>query len=289
VWTRVVLLSLIAAARSTIAAQANEATITRIVNEVQLHAAQSAPHFASINDKVRDGTSVQTGMNSRTELSFADQSLTRLSANTIFSFNEGTRNLDLASGAVLLHVPKGAGSAKISTAAITAAITGTTVIVEYHPHAYIKFISLEGTARLYLKRRWGESVLIRPGQMLIANPDAKSLPNPVDVDLERLMKTARLIIDFPPLGSENLIAKESEKQQRAKSKRGLIDTNLVIFGKGTVVSVTNPAQLTAASPIAAPVTPGPDAIPSSTDVGTIETPPNPEPTSAENHTADNPR
>jgi hypothetical protein len=103
------------------------------------------------------------------------------------------------------------------------------------------------------------------------------------------MKTARLITDFPPLGSENLIAKESEKQQRAKSKRGLIDTNLVIFGKGTVVSVTNPAQLTAASPIAAPVTPGPDAIPSSTDVGTIETPPNPEPTSAENHTADNPR
>lgn len=293
VWTGVVLLSLIAAARSTIAAQANEATITRIVNEVQLHAAQSAPHFASINDKVRDGSSVQTGINSRTELSFADQSLTRLSANTIFSFNEGTRNLDLASGAVLLHVPKGAGGAKISTAAMTAAITGTTVIVEYHPHAYIKFISLEGTARLYLKRRWGESVLVRPGQMLIANPDAKSLPNPVDVDLERLMKTARLIIDFPPLGSQNLIAKESEKQQRAKSKRGLIDTNLVIFGKGTLVSVTNPAQLTAASQIAAPVTPGADAIPSSPDLGTIETPPSPEPTSsglpAENHTADNPR
>jgi mannose-6-phosphate isomerase-like protein (cupin superfamily) len=293
VWTGVVLLSLIAAARSTIAAQANEATITRIVNEVQLHAAQSAPHFASINDKVRDGSSVETGMNSRTELTFADQSLTRLSANTVFSFNEGTRNLDLASGAVLLHVPKGAGGAKISTAAMTAAITGTTAIVEYHPHAYIKFISLEGTARLYLKRRWGESVLVRPGQMLIANPDAKSLPNPVDVDLARLMKTARLIIDFSPLGSENLIAKESEKQQRAKSKRGLIDTNLVIFGKGTVVSLTKPAQLTAASQIAAPVTPGPDAIPSSTDLGTIETPSNPEPASsglpAENHTADNPR
>jgi hypothetical protein len=118
--------------------------------------------------------------------------------------------------------------------------------------------------------------------MLITNPDAKSLPDPVDVDLERLMKTARLIIDFPPLGSEKLIAKESEKQQRAKSKRGLIDTNLVIFGKGTVVSLTNPAQLTAASQIAAPVTPASDAIPASTDLGTIETPPNPEPT-------DNPR
>jgi hypothetical protein len=292
--TGVVLLSLIAGARSTIAAQPNEATITRIVNGVQLHAAQSAPRSASVNDNVPDGSSVQTGMDSRTELTFADQALARLSANTIFSFNEGTRNLDLASGAVLLHVPKSAGGAKISTAAVTATITGTTVIVEYHPHAYIKFISLEGTARLYLKRRWGESVLIRPGQMLITNPDAKSLPDSVDVDLERLLKTARLIIDFPPLGSQNLIAKESEKQQRAKSKRGLIDTNLVIFGKGTLVSLTNPAQLTAAShPIVASVAPGPDAIPSSTDLGTIETPPNPEPTPsglpAANYTTDNPR
>jgi len=289
VWTSVVLLSLIAAARSTIAAQPKEATITRIVNDVQLHATQTAPHHASVDDKVRDGSSVQTGMDSRTELTFADQALARLSANTICSFNEGTRNLDLASGAMLLRVAKGAGGAKISTAAVTAAITGTTVIVEYHPHAYIKFISLEGTARLYLKGRWGESVLVRPGQMLITNPDAKSLPDPVDVDLARLLKTARLIIDFPPLGSQNLIAKESEKQQRAKSKRNLIDTNLVIFGKGTLVSLTNPAQMTEVSPIAASVTPGSDAIPSSTDLGTIETPPTPTGSPASNYTADNPR
>ena len=290
VWTGAVLMSLIAAARSTIAAQPNEATITRIVNDVQLHAAQAAPHSASINDKVRDGNSVQTGMDSRTELVFADQALARLSANTIFTFKEGTHNLDLADGAVLLHVPKGAGTAKISTAAVTAAITGTTVIVEYHPHAYIKFISLEGTARLYLKSRWGESVLVRPGQMLITSPDAKNLPDPVDVDLDRLLKTSLLINDFPPLGSQNLIAKESEKQQRAKSKRSMIDTNLVIFGKGTLVSLTNPAQMTAASrPIAASEAPGSDAIPSSTDLGTIETPPVPTRSPAENHAADTPR
>src|SRR6202030_2036730 len=196
----------------------NDAIITQLVNDVQLHAAQSTPHSASVNDKVRDGSSVQTGMDSRTELSFADHALARLSANTIFSFNEGTRNLDLADGAVLLRVPKDAGGAKVSMAAVTAAITGTTVIVEYHPHAYIKLISLEGTARLYLKHRWGESVLIHPGELLITNPDAKSLPDPVDVDLARLLKTARLIVDFPPLESRNLIAKESEKQQNAKSK-----------------------------------------------------------------------
>ena len=281
VWTGVVLLSLIATTRSTIAAAPNEATITRIVNDVQLRPAQRAPRAASVNDKVPDGSSVQTGMNSRTELTFADQALARLSANTIFTFKEGTRNLDLASGATLLHVPKGAGAAKVSTAAVTAAITGTTVIVEYYPHAYIKFISLEGTARLYLKSRWGESVLVRPGQMLITNPDAKRLPDPVDVDLDRLLKTSLLINDFAPLPRQDLIAKESEKQQRAKSKKSLIDTNLVIFGKGTLVSLTNPAQMTAVShPIAASETPGADAIPSSTDLGTVETPPNPEPTLA---------
>jgi hypothetical protein len=103
----------------------------------------------------------------------------------------------------------------------------------------------------------------------------------VDVDLGRLLKTARLIVDFPPLASQNVIAQESEKQQRAKSKRELIDTNLVIFGKGTLVSLTNPAQTTAVShPVDATVTPGSEAIPSSNDVGTVETRPTPEPTPA---------
>jgi hypothetical protein len=287
------LFTLTIAARSTTAAQPNEATITRIVNEVRVHTAKTKPHSASINDKVCDGSSVQTGMDSRTELTFADQTLARLSANTVSTFNNGTRDLELFDGAMLLQAPRKAGAAKIISAGITAAIAGT-AIVEYHPHAYLKFISLEGTARLYLKRRWGESVLVRPGQMLITNPDAKSLPDPVDVDLERLLKTALLVIDFPPLSSQDLIAKESERQQRAKSKRSLIDTNLVIFGKGTLVSLTNPAPMTAAShPIAASVKPGSDAIPSSNDLGTIETPPTPASTPigspAANYSTDNPR
>jgi quercetin dioxygenase-like cupin family protein len=285
----IALIYAIIAARSTTAAELKQATVTQIINDVKLLPTGGAEKPATINDQVADGTAVQTGMDSRTELTFADETLARLSANTIFNFKE-TRDLDLADGAVLLRVPKRAGGAKISTSTVMAAVTGTTVIVEYHPHGYIKFISLEGTARLYLKHRWGESVLVRAGQMLITNPDAKSLPDPVDVDLDRLLKTARLIIDFPPLESRNLIAKESEKQQSAKSKRHLIDTNLVIFGKGTLVSLTNPAQMTAVSqPVRASATPGSDAIPSSTDLGTIETPPTPAGLPAANYAADNPR
>jgi FecR-like protein len=267
------LISALGFARSTIAARPGEATITQIVNDARLHAAQTTPHSVAINEKAPGGSSVQTGLDSRAELTFANEALARLSANTIFSFNEGMRDLDLVGGAVLLQVPKGARGAKISTAAVTAAISGGTAIVEYHPHAYLKFISLEGTARLYLKHRWGESVLVRPGQMLITNPDGKGLADPVDVDLERLLKTSRLITDFPPLSSQNLIAKESAKQQRAKSKKSLLDTNLIILGKGTVVSLANPAQMGSAGPTAS--APGSDAIPSSSDLGTIEMPPKP--------------
>src|SRR5437588_6414365 len=130
VWIAAILLSLIAATTSTIAAEPQEATFTQIINDVKLLPTGGTAKPAAMHDKVRDGSRVQTGMDSRTELTFTDQTLARLSANTIFNFNEGTRDLELAEGATLLQVPKGAGRAKISTAAVTAAITGTPVLAE---------------------------------------------------------------------------------------------------------------------------------------------------------------
>jgi hypothetical protein len=189
---------------------------------------------------------VRTGVESRAELTFTDQTLARLGANTIFSFNDGTRNLDLGGGAMLLRVPKGAGGAQINTAAVTAAITGTTVMLEYHPNAYIKFIILEGTGRIFRKGHLGESVLLHAGQMLIVNPNGKGLPDPVDVDLDRLTKTSLLIVGFPPLPSLNLIAREVGSQDEKKNEGGLIQTNLVIFGGGTTVSLLDPTAATIA-------------------------------------------
>jgi FecR protein len=237
-----VLLALVPAQSAT-AAQLKEAQITQIVKDVNLLPGQAASRAAVINDNVRDGTAVRTGEDSRTELTFSDQTLARLGANTLFSFNEGTRKLDLGGGAMLLRVPKGAGGATVRTAAVTAAITGTTVLMEYHPKAYIKLISLEGTVRMYLKGRLGESVLINPGQMLIVKPDAKRLPNPVDVDLKRLLKTSELINKFPPMGSEALIAEEIRRQDEQKADGSLIDASLVIYSQGALVTLTDPTSL----------------------------------------------
>ena len=140
--------AILAAFANANAAELKDARVTQIVRDVKLlpNAAPARP--AVVNDPVRDGTAVRTGVESRTELTFSDATLARLGANTIFSFTEGTRNLELTDGAMLLRVPKNAGGAKINTAAVAAAITGSAVMLEFHKNSYVKFIVLEGTGRI---------------------------------------------------------------------------------------------------------------------------------------------
>ena len=173
----------------------------------------------------------------------------RLAANTSLSFKDGTRNLNLSEGAVLVQAPKKAKHAKIQGEGISAAITGTTVMFEYHP-GVCKFLVLEGTGRLFRPGHLGDSVLVGPGQMVIGNPNS-AVSDPVDFDINRFVKTSHFIVDLPPLGSEKSMASACEKQVREKSKKNLIDTNLVIFGGGTLVSLTNPVADKAGNPAAA--------------------------------------
>src|SRR5438034_689315 len=253
------------------AAQLKEARVTQVVKDVKLLPTGAAARPAAISDEVRDGTAVRTGVESRSELKFTDQTLARLGANTLFSFSEGTRNLNLQDGAMLLRVPKGAGGAKISSSAVTAAITGTTVMVETHAvtkknkNSYYKFIVLEGTARLYLPGRLGESTLVKAGQMIIMRADSKTIPEPVDVDIGKITESSLLITGFGPLGSEALIAFEKTKQNEQKNSGQLHETNLVIYGGGTSVVLADPntvdVAVSAESNAAKSPTPTPTATP----------------------------
>ncbi len=219
-----------------------------------------------LSDEVRNGTAVRTGEESRTELTFSDQTLARLGANTIFTFDQGTRNLELSGGAMLLRVPKNAGGAQIHTAAVSAAITGTTVMLEYHPNAYIKFIILEGTGRIFRKDHVGESVLLHAGQMLIVSPKAANLPDPVDVDLERLIKTSALLSgDFATIPSLTLIERAIQVQTQQKAEHALLDTNLVILGGGTAVTLTEATQaIDQRAAVMQTTSPQPSATPTAT-------------------------
>ncbi len=229
------------------AASLNEVRITRVNNHVQLLRPTAAARPASVNDIVDEDTVVRTGSSSGAELTFSDETVVRLAANTAFSFKNGTRDLNLTEGAVLIQSPKRANGATIRAVAVSAAITGTTSMLEYRPGVY-KFLVLEGTGRLYRPEHIGDSVLVGPGQLVMGNPNA-AVSDPADFDIARFVKTSRFIVDLPALRSEKLIVAESQKQQREKSKKTLIDTNLVIFGGGTRVSVLGQAQANAAGRI----------------------------------------
>ena len=222
------------------AASASQARITRVINHVQLVRPMTAARSASVNAIVAEDTIVRTGGSSGAELTFPDETVVRLAANTSFSFKNGTRDLNLGEGAALVQAPKSANGAKIHAGTVASAITGTTAMIEYHPGVY-KFLVLEGTGRLYRPGHPGDSVLVGPGQLVMGNPNA-AVSDPVDFDIARFVKTSRFVVDLPPLRSEKLIAAESLKQQQEKSKKTLIDTNLVIFGGGTRVSVLGQAQ-----------------------------------------------
>jgi hypothetical protein len=279
----VVLALILAAIIPSPAAQLKEARVTEVVKDVKLLPSGGAPRPAAVSDDVRDGTAVRTGMQSRSELKFPDQTLARLGANTVFSFSEGTRSLNLQDGAMLLRVPKGAGGAKISSSAITAAITGTTVMVETHPltkkgkDSYYKFIVLEGTARLSLPGQLGESVLVKAGQMIIMPTGAKKIPEAVDVDIQKIMQSSLLITGFDPLGSEQLIALEQTRQFEQKTSGQLHETNLMIAGGGTNVILGDPNTVDVAVTEQKADGSGPFSSPTPTPTATPTPPPSPTP------------
>jgi hypothetical protein len=212
-----------------------EARVQRIINEVQIVDPTRGTRAAVLEDVIKDAVSVKTGIKSRSELRFQDNTLTRLGPETFFSFTAGTRDLALKEGSMLLQVPKGLGGAKIRTAAVTAAITGTTIMLEHRRGRHIKVLVLEGSLRLSANGRFGDSVLLTPGKMVIMPPNAKRIPEPVSVDLAHVMKTSALVKMSGSKGNSlpslALIEAEIERQTRQMGSRDLVATDLVVGGR----------------------------------------------------------
>ncbi len=195
----------------TIAAEKKEARVTQIVHDLLLLVSNTAPRPASVNDNVDPGAAVRTGSDSRAELTFTDRTLTRLGANTVFSFGEGARDFDLASGSVLLYVPKRSGKGRINTAVATVTGTSFTAMAEYHPKSWLKFIVLEGHGSVSLNHHPGETRKLRAGQMIVVPAGVTKLAEPQEVDLSKLIKTSLLITKFPALPNVKMIFDRSQQ------------------------------------------------------------------------------
>src|SRR5881394_520554 len=227
-----------------IAGPLTSAEVTKVINRVSVIDPAKGTHPAVQRDVIKDNLALQTGARSRSELLFQDNTLTRIGAETFFSFKTGTRDMTLEKGSMLLQVPKGLGGAQIHTAAVTAAITGTTIMMEYSPRQYIKVLVLEGSLRLSRNGSFGDSLVLHAGKMVIMRPDAKKIPDPIDIDLAEIVRTSTLV-NFPGgniLPSMPLIQAAISDQAKEVAKGTLVPTNLVM-GHGTKVVLASNDQL----------------------------------------------
>src|SRR5213596_19154 len=199
------------------AADLQEAKVTQVVQDVKVVPAGAAARTVTVNETVQRGNAVQTATQSRSELTFRDQTITRLGEKTIYTVGGG-RTVELGSGQFLLYVPKKAGGAKVKMGPVTAAITGTTVVGNVNPSGVIEFTVLEGTARVRLDRV-GQCMLVVAGQKVTYDPIAMRLEDPVEVDIQQQLQSP-LVTGFRQLPSAPYINVAVENQRRAAAGTG---------------------------------------------------------------------
>jgi FecR protein len=241
------------------ATQLQEARVSQIIQDVRLLQPQGAPRPATVNDTVTQQMGVRTGVESRAELTFTDLTITRLGANTIFSFKRGTRELDLTSGAVLLQVPPDKPAVKVSTSAVTAAVTGGTALLSTGPPT--KFMVLEGIGTFYPAGHPEKAMTVHGGEMMMMTADGR-MTKPEKFDVKLVMETSRLVQDFPPLANLPLILAVINQQLAgllptsqplARSLVDVIDTTDQNANANPVILVRNSGF----SPTPSPITPTP--------------------------------
>ncbi|HZR05868.1 MAG TPA: FecR family protein [Candidatus Udaeobacter sp.] len=265
----------VCAASLVTAAEPEQARVSQVIQDVRLLEPHGAPRPAAVNDTVTQRMGVRTGTESRAELTFTDLTLTRLGANTIFSFKQGARELDLTSGAVLLEVPPKAPAVKVNTSAVTAAVTGGTALLATGPPT--KFMVLEGTGTFYPAGHPERAVTVHGGEMMMMTADGR-MTKPEKFDVKLVVETSRLIQDFPPLENlplimavVNLQLAEQQLPGSHSLARNLVDvisTTDQNANANPVILVSNSTS----SPTVPPITPTPPPPPTPTPSPPTPTP-----------------
>jgi len=274
----IVLFCVVGAASFVAADQLQQARVSQVIQDVRVLETHGAPRAAAVNDKVTQGMGVRTGVESRAELTFTDLTITRLGANTVFSFKQGSRELDLTSGAVLLQIPPQAPAVKVSTSAVTAAITGGTALFATGPPT--KFMVLEGIGTFYPAGHPERAATINGGEMMTMTADGR-MTKPEKFDVKLVLKTSRLIKDFPPLENMPLVMAVVDLQLAEQQLAGLNSQALArdlvdVIGTTDQNANANPVVLvrnSTSSPTPPPPTPPPPTPPPPTPP-----PPTPPPT-----------
>jgi len=229
-----------------------QAKFTQVVNDVKvLSAADQSIGAAQVNALFKMPDVLRTGGASRAELVAPDTTVTRVGANTIFSFDPAKRTIDLQQGSLLFHSPHGLGGGTIRAASVTAAVLGTTLIVAVAPDGAVKVLDLEGKVEVRLKN--GHREILEPGQMMLVQPDGRHFAKAV-FDLSQETSSSSLVTGFSqPLPSLPLINEQIAIQLRTIPGLAAVNgtTGTLLATAGGAAPIVNNVGA-AAAPLATP-------------------------------------
>lgn len=154
------------------AVEFQEGEITTIKNIVE-HDSGTGPAPAKQSEMIHEKSKVSTEAASMAELTFGDSTITRMGANTSFSFQSKERLVKLDRGTVLINTPPGAGGATVDCGGVTGAVTGTTFLASRAGDGKVMFVLLEGSPMKITSG--GVVTTIKPGQAAsvgLATPDS---------------------------------------------------------------------------------------------------------------------
>lgn len=210
------------------AADLKQSKVTQVVNDVQIvSAASQTKKSATVNDPFNMPDILRTGPASRAELIAPDETVTRVGANTIFSFDPANRTIDLKQGSLLFHSPHGKGGGTIHTGSATASVLGSTLIVTTTASGGFKVLALEDEASITFTN--GLKQKLQPGQMTFVLPGGSQLAPVIIFRLDDLANNSQLVKGFNgKLASLPLIQNQIDKQNKAIASGKLNDTGLAV-------------------------------------------------------------
>jgi hypothetical protein len=201
-----------------------QAEVTRTVNLVSLLREMESAQAAAVGDVIKGQTALKTGGDSRAELEFPDETITRVGSNALFRFYAGARNMTLDGGTMLFSSPKGIGGGTVEAGAITAAASGTDFLISYvkglaTKGGKVQVICLSERVVVYFTADPSLRRLLRPGEMLDIPNGAKDFPPLSTVSLSQILSTHVLFESggFRPLYSQALLEQIAANQQNVKS------------------------------------------------------------------------
>lgn len=228
------------------AAPLTESKFTEIIQDVKIVAsAGKSATPAQTNDLLKAPDLVRTGAGSRAELTAADDTITRIGANSVFSFSDRGRTLNLEQGNVLFHAPHGVGGGTIKSGGVVAAVLGTTLIVSVTPEGGFKVVLLEGRGRVTLAN--GKSATLKGGQLVYVEAGGTEFSAVSDINLGRLVAGSLLVNGFShPLPSRKRIQKVIVEQDALLASGAAVDTGRPV--KNGMAAVDPGSYQTAARP-----------------------------------------